>query len=120
MPINPRDYPTNWKRVIVPAILNRSRNARGQEQCECRGECLKHSGRRCDEINATRAKHARGKIILTTSHLCHSKKCAVRAHMRSMCQLCHLLYQAHCKTQCLRGGHAVRWAIRQGKKRPLR
>jgi hypothetical protein len=84
------DYPENWKQIVAE-VRNRARNADGQEQCECCGECKKHRGR-CEEINGTQAKHAKGKIILTTAHLCHETKCARRKHLRSMCQLCHLLY----------------------------
>ena len=84
------DYPENWKQLVAE-IRSRARNANGQEQCECCGECEKHHGR-CDEINGTQAKHAKGKIILTTAHLCHETKCARQKHLRSMCQLCHLLY----------------------------
>jgi hypothetical protein len=124
MPINLKDYPTNWKRTIRPEVLKRSRNKRGQEQCECRGECDKHPGRRCDEINHTLPKHPlkarkQGKkpfpIILTVSHLCHSKKCPRRAHLRAMCQGCHLLYHACCKARGLWGGSAVRWAMQQSR-----
>jgi hypothetical protein len=111
--MKPSDYPTNWKKIRAE-ILERARNAHGREQCECRGECLKHRGR-CDEINGTRAKHARGRIILTTSHLCHSKKCRRRGHLRAMCQLCHLIYQTRCKTRGLRGGRAVSWATHGGR-----
>jgi hypothetical protein len=119
MPIDLRNYPPNWKRVIRPEILARSRNARGKEQCECRGECGKHPGRRCDEINHTLPKHPINRdkkpfqIILTISHLCHSKKCARRSHLLAACQGCHLLYQAKCKQQ---GGEAVRWALRQRRR----
>ena len=85
------NYPENWKQIVLE-IRSRARNASGQEQCECKGECGKHRGSRCDEINHTRARHSKGKIILTTAHLCHKTRCARRAHLRSMCQLCHLLY----------------------------
>jgi hypothetical protein len=46
-----RNYPENWKQIVAE-ILNRARNERGEEQCECHGECLKHRGR-CEEINHT-------------------------------------------------------------------
>lgn len=120
MAIKPSDYPKNWKQIRAE-ILNRSRNARGQEQCECCGECLKHRGR-CDEIRHTRAKHFKGKhgnakVILTTSHLCHSPKCRQRGHLRAMCQPCHQIYQLRSRDQRhLRGGDAVRWAMQQGGK----
>jgi hypothetical protein len=92
------DYPKNWKQIVAE-IRNRARNESGQEQCECKGECGKHRGHRCDEINRTRALHSKGKIILTTAHLCHKTKCARRAHLLSMCQLCHLLYDVELHTR---------------------
>jgi len=67
------DYPANWKEIRLK-IRNRSRNSNGGEQCECRGECLKHHGR-CEEINGTWARYRRSKgkvkIRFTIAHLCH-------------------------------------------------
>jgi hypothetical protein len=106
------DYPKNWK-TVVAKTRERARNAQGREQCECRGECLKHRGR-CEEINHTWPKHRRSKgkvkVRLTTAHLCHSKKCTRQLHLRAMCEPCHLIYDLRCRQRRLRGGHAVRWA----------
>jgi hypothetical protein len=115
------DYPKNWKQIVVE-IRERASTTRGRVQCECRGECLKHIGR-CEEIHMTwaRARRRRGKVKIrvTVSHLCHSTKCARRAHLRAQCEPCHLIYQQYCKRRRLRGGHAVRWAMRQGSNRRL-
>jgi hypothetical protein len=112
-------YPKNWKQIRVE-IRERARNAYGREQCECHGECLKHNGR-CEEINHTWAKYRRRrgkvKIRFTIAHLCHSKKCARRPHLRAMREPCHLIYDRRCRQRSLHGGHAVRWAISQGRKK---
>lgn len=88
--LKPSDYPTNWKEIGIE-IRNRARNADGQEQRECRGECLKHHGR-FEEINHTWAKHRRRKgkikIRFTIAHLCHTPKCddkiALEGHVRAL------------------------------------
>jgi len=86
------DYPTNWRKIVVE-IRERARG-----RCECRGECGLHrthpGPRRCVERQGKPAAWARGMIVLTTAHLCHRKKCARRAHLRAMCQRCHLRYDA--------------------------
>lgn len=83
-------YPRNW-----PAIVREIRTRAG-DRCECMGECGLHrttpGPRRCVEINGRPANWARGKVILTTAHLCHNPRCARRAHLRSLCQRCHLRY----------------------------
>jgi len=95
-----KDYPKNWK-AIVKEIGERSGG-----RCECLGECGLHppkSGkvRRCIEINGTKAKWARGKIMLTTAHLNHKPMDARRSNLRHMCQRCHLRYDVdhHQKTR---------------------
>ena len=113
---NAINYPASWKEIVAE-IRNRSKNADGKEQCECRGECLKHRGR-CEEINGTWAKHRRSKgkvtIRLTIAHLCHTPKCDDRTHLRAMCEPCHLIYDLRCRQQGLCGSDAVSWAMRQG------
>src|SRR5437773_816654 len=93
------DYPTNWKKIGAE-IRNRARNAQGQEQCECLGECLKHRGR-CEEINHTWAGHRRRKgkvkIRFTIAHLCHTPKCDDKSHLKAMCEPCHLIYDLRCR-----------------------
>jgi len=113
-----RTYPENWKQIRVE-IRERARNTHGREQCECRGECLKHHGR-CEEINHTWPKHRRRKgkvkIRLTTAHLCHTPKCEDKSHLRAMCEPCHLIYDLRCRQQSLRGDQAIEWAMRQSQK----
>lgn len=83
-------YPRNWPRIVAE-IRERSGN-----RCECMGECGLHrttpGPRRCVEVNGRPAKWARGRVILTTAHLCHNPRCARRAHLRHLCQRCHLRY----------------------------
>jgi len=113
---NATNYPADW-REIGAEIRNRSRNADGEEQCECRGECLKHHGR-CEEINGTWAKHRRHKgkvkIRFTIAHLCHAPKCDDRSHLKAMCEPCHLIYDLRCRQRGLCGEDAVKWAVQQG------
>jgi hypothetical protein len=131
---NPKEYHPNWKKKVRVELLERSRNSKGQEQCECMGECslpipvrfgpthMRHPHRgRCKEINHTWAKHRRSrgkvKIRLTLAHLCHSKKCIQRPHLRLMCEPCHQIYDSRCRQQRrLRGGRAVRWALTATKR----
>lgn len=116
---NANDYPTNWNEVRIE-IRNRSRNANGQEQCECCGECLKHQGR-CEEINRKWAKYRRRKgkvkIRFTIAHLCHTSKCDDKSHLKAMCEPCHLIYDLRCRQRQLCGEDAARWATQQGTKR---
>ena len=84
------DYSPNWK-AIVAKVKKRSR-----DRCECKGECGLHrtnpGPRRCIERNGEKATFARGKVVLTTAHLCHETKCDNMRHLRHMCQRCHLRY----------------------------
>ncbi len=41
------DYPNNWKQIRAE-ICERAGITRRRVRCECRGECLRHSGR-CEE-----------------------------------------------------------------------
>jgi hypothetical protein len=85
------DYPPDWETVIVPEV-----RARAGGRCECTGECGLHQytggPRRCSERDGQAARWAKGKVVLTTAHLCHDKKCARRDHLKHMCQRCHLRY----------------------------
>ena len=84
------DYPPDWKQIVLRVAM------RAGGRCECRGECGLHQTnpgpRRCIEYNGTKATFARGKVVLTTAHLCHDTKCADMTHLRHMCQRCHLRY----------------------------
>jgi len=113
--LKPSDYPKDWKEIGAE-IRYRARNAEGQEQCECHGECLKHTGR-CEEINRTWPKHRRRpgkvKIRLTVAHLCHTPKCDDKSHLKAMCEPCHLIYDLRCRQRGLRGEAAVIWATQR-------
>lgn len=103
MPIRPEDrsrYPADWR-----AFSRRVREERAGGRCECEGECGLHrtnpGPRRCEERNGERARWARGRIVLTVAHLnaaggpcACDPLCADDAHVRAMCQRCHLRYDA--------------------------
>ena len=47
--------------------------------------------RRCVELNGKPALFAKGKIVLTTAHLCECDPlCGNLDHLKHMCQRCHL------------------------------
>lgn len=89
---NRHKYPKNWKEIVAK-IAERSGG-----RCECMGECGLHrtnpGPRRCVEVNGRPASWARGKIVLTTAHLCHDESCDDLEHLRHMCQRCHLRYDS--------------------------
>ena len=111
------DYPSNWDEIGIE-IRNRSRNSNGDQQCECRGECLKHQGR-CEELNGMWAMHRRSrgkvKIRFTIAHLCHTPRCDDNSHLRAMCEPCHLIYDLRCRQRGLCGEDAVEWALQQSQ-----
>lgn len=84
------DYPPNWTE-----ISKRIRFERANGQCECVGECGLHKTtpgpRRCNERHGHAAKWARGKVVLTTAHLCDCDPlCGDEGHLKAMCNRCHL------------------------------
>ena len=79
-------YPKNWKDISA-AIRERAK-----QRCECEGECGLHPGKRCEELNGAKAKWAKGKIVLTVSHLNHQPSDCRAANLKAMCQRCHLRY----------------------------
>ena len=84
------DYPPNWKE-----LSNEIRFKRAQGRCECEGECGLHrttpGPRRCTERHEHLAKWARGKVVLTTAHLCQCDPlCGNPEHLKAMCNRCHL------------------------------
>lgn len=90
MPADMSIYPPDWK-----AFSNRIRFERAGGRCECLGECGLHATtpgpRRCIEKHGHEAKWARGKIVLTTAHLCScDPPCANEEHVKACCQRCHL------------------------------
>src|SRR3990167_3740550 len=83
------DYPKNWKQLRAFAL------ERSGGRCECLGHCGLHSRigkRRCEEMNGRAAKWAKGKVVLTTMHLCHHSDCDNPDHLIMGCQRCHLCY----------------------------
>lgn len=127
--MNPQDYPANWKRISAEIRFGRAAG-----RCECRGECGLHrthpGPRRCVEQHGQPAVWARGRVVLTTAHLCHRPRCARRAHLRAMCQRCHLRYDAAlhrqhaAETRDRKRGQGRLWAIlgdaRDGRSNPRR
>ncbi len=84
-----RVYPSHWK-----ALSHRIRVERAQGRCECEGECGLHrthpGPRRCEELDRHPAKWAKGLVVLTVAHLCHDSTCDDEAHLKAMCNRCHL------------------------------
>lgn len=90
MPMPPEHYPAGWTDFSLMIRLFRA----GQ-RCECTGQCGLHQPnpqiRRCIERAGHKAAWARGKVVLTVAHLCDCQPiCMNPAHVRAMCQRCHL------------------------------
>lgn len=113
-----RRYPAEW-----PDFSRRIRVERANGQCECHGECGLHrttgGPRRCLELDGMPARWARGVVRLTVAHLnaaggpCRCMPlCAIEAHVKAMCNRCHLRYDVwlHVRT---------RWLGRRGNTRDL-
>ncbi len=101
MPFKRQLYAADWEQISAQ-VRRRSRG-----RCECMGECgVDHrmfGSKRCTERNGRKAiTFGRNKndpvqgsmVVLTTAHLCHDPACVRRDHLRAMCQLCHLKYDA--------------------------
>ncbi len=89
MPWDKKKYPENWKEIVAKVA------ARSGGICECRSECGLHKTnpgpRRCIERNGEPAHWAKGKVVLTTAHLCECDPlCGNLKHLKHMCQRCHL------------------------------
>jgi len=83
-------YPQNWKKFSKWV-----REVRAGGRCECTGECGLHrtnpGPRRCTERHQQPAQWAKGKVVLTTAHLCDcDPPCAISEHVKAMCNRCHL------------------------------
>lgn len=101
MPWDRSKYPKNWREVVA-LVRERSGN-----RCECQGECGLHKTtpgpRRCVETNGSDARWAKGRVVLTTAHLCEcDPPCGIPEHLKHMCQRCHLrvdvkLHMRHAK-----------------------
>lgn len=84
-------YPPEWE-----GLSKHVRFVRAGERCECEGECGLHrthpGPRRCVEVNDRPAVWAKGRVVLTTAHLCDcDPPCAELAHVKACCNRCHLL-----------------------------
>jgi hypothetical protein len=89
VPVDRSKYPKDWKEVVL-AVRKRS-----GDRCECQGQCGLHKTtpgpRRCEEVNGRAARWARGRVVLTTAHLCECQPlCGNLAHLIHACQRCHL------------------------------
>lgn len=87
MPTDMRRYPDGWSRFSWWV-----RFVRARLQCECQGECGKHHGRRCNAVQNRRTPWFKGPVHLAVHHACRcDPPCANQAHVRALCQVCHLL-----------------------------
>lgn len=105
-------YPDGWGLFALKIRVDRA-----QGQCECIGECGLHQPhatlfkaatepRRCTERQGQEARWAKGMIMLTVAHLnapggpCACQPlCKDAAHVKAMCQRCHLRYDVELHTQ---------------------
>ena len=83
-------YPDCWK-----AFSRDLRENRAKFRCECMGICGLHrttgGPRRCTERHMQPARWARGRVVLTTAHVCTCDPlCAIATHVLVMCNRCHL------------------------------
>lgn len=90
MPFDRKRYPPEWE-TFTYAI----KTIRARGRCECSGQCGLHQPnpmvRRCEELHGQPARFFRGKVILTTAHLCKcNPPCALGSHVIAACQRCHL------------------------------
>jgi hypothetical protein len=89
VPWDKSKYPANWNEIVAEV------RARSGNRCECHGECGLHKTtpgpRRCTERNGNDAVWARGRVVLTTAHMCECDPlCGNLNHLKHMCQRCHL------------------------------
>jgi hypothetical protein len=106
VPFKRSRYPANWEAFTHGIKVNRAAG-----RCECTGECGLHQAkpniRRCVEIHGAAALHFKGRVALTTAHLCKcDPPCANAGHVKAMCQRCHLRMDGKAK-----------WARRQARLR---
>jgi hypothetical protein len=97
MPFQRKRYPANWE-----TFTHSIKHGRAADRCECTGECGLHQAnphvRRCVEVHGQPARYFKGRVILTTAHLCNcDPPCAIGSHVKAMCQRCHLRMDAKAK-----------------------
>lgn len=112
MPMDRSRYPADWERI---SLLVRRRAC---NRCECVGECATGHRRRCPARNGQPHPETGSKVVLTVAHLwrgpcepCHraGQKCGRPAHLKAMCQRCHLAYDLeHHVAQRRKNRHAAR------------
>lgn len=73
MPMNQRDYPSNWKKVSLTI-----RRVAGQ-RCEW-----------CGVENGTPLPSGKWKVVLTVAHIDHDIHNLQRENLKALCQRCHL------------------------------
>ncbi len=103
MPINYKEYPTNWKKEIRPAVLARATNC--CEECGVPNHAFIYrpekgkpdwkympEGHEADAMGLDGVKFV--KIILTIAHLDHDKENhnVKLERLKALCQRCHLKY----------------------------
>src|SRR5215831_174908 len=90
MPWHPQAYPEAWRAVIRPAIL-----ARAAQHCE---GSPAYPG--CRARNHTPHPATGSPVVLTIAHLCRcAPPCGESAHLRALCQRCHLTLDAELHAQ---------------------
>src|SRR3990167_8391320 len=88
------DYPANWREVSRYV-----RFGRAQGRCECTGlglcglHCTHPGPHRCVERDREPAVWARGRVILTTAHICTCEPLCQKCHLRTDIRL-HSLHSS--------------------------
>lgn len=112
MPMNPADYPPDWRKI------SRDVRERAGWRCECTGQCgADHALERdadgllpgaailgrCAAVHDKRHPITGSRVIMTVAHLWRGPcadhhaagvKCGDPAHLLAMCQRCHLAYDS--------------------------
>lgn len=112
MPIDLKLYPPWWRQ-----FSRHIRYVRANQRCECTGQCGLHQPnplpRRCLETHRRAAVFFRGRVALTTAHLCTCDPiCANPAHVIAACQRCHLRIdrELHARHRRENGTQFLPWA----------
>lgn len=118
MPVDRSAYPANWEDIRLTIRLRSGGRCECVGECglhdgapsgSCRAdlhrlcgwprtcECHCHGEKpadytRCEERDGAKAVWAKGKVVLTTAHLCHDPSCDDLTHLKHMCNRCHLRY----------------------------
>lgn len=95
-PWDRKRYPKDWPAVVDWVLM------RSGARCECLGECGAHAGP-CTRRHGDPIPGKKRSVIMTTAHLWRGPcaehhaagiKCGDPDHLKSMCQRCHLAYDA--------------------------